>query len=133
MGKRMLLEDRFWAKVAPAGPDDCWLWVSPAGTGNGYGQIKIDGRKVLAHRHAYESMVGPIPEGLHIDHLCGRRACVNPAHLDPVPLLVNNQRSPGGSNSRAKTHCPHGHPYDEANTYRWRGRRLCRSCRKRGQ
>ena len=77
------LYQRFWAKVNKT--DTCWLWT--ASTLNGYGQIKAGGRFgkiLLAHRVAYEMLVGPIPEGLQLDHLCRVTLCVNPKHLEPV-------------------------------------------------
>lgn len=86
---------------------------------------------VLAHRYAYELLVGPIPEGLHIDHLCRVRLCVNPAHLEAVTCHENNRRStsPTAVNAK-KTHCPRGHEYTEENTYFAPpdGRRMCKPC-----
>jgi hypothetical protein len=55
----------------------------------GYGKIKIAGRKHRTHRVAYEAIVGPIPDGLTIDHLCRNRACCNPDHLEPVTRSEN--------------------------------------------
>ena len=114
----------FWAKVVEA--DDCWLWT---GSGNRYGKFTIRGQTHLAHRFAYEDMVGDIPEGLTIDHLCQNKKCVNPEHLDPVPLLINVRRRDAvhGIGS-AVTHCPKNHPYDETNTSRRNGRRYCKAC-----
>lgn len=89
---------------------------------------------VPAHRYAYESIVGPIPNGMVLDHVkqrCGNRACVNPAHLEPVTNRVNILRGSGitALNAR-KTHCPKGHEYTDANTIRGKDRvRKCRSCR----
>jgi hypothetical protein len=140
--RRATLEERFWVKVDKRGPDDCWPWqgaIQPAG----YGQIWAGGKLGLAHRVAYELLVGPIPDGLELDHLCHtrdtscrlgnecpHRRCVNPAHLEPVPQVINGERSrsPHADNAR-KTHCPQGHPYDEANTYHApNGSRECRAC-----
>lgn len=117
--------ERFWSKVEKT--DTCWLWTAAKNT-DGYGRFKGIDRLVQAHRFAYEQLIGPIPEGLHLDHLCRVRACVNPAHLEPVTLTENLRR---GRNPRSeKTHCPQGHPYDEANTYvSPRGGRFCRICR----
>lgn len=79
---------------------------------DGYGRIKVDGQTRMAHRVAYEMFVGPIPEGLHLDHLCRNRKCINPHHLDPVSSLVNTRR---GAGHGSETHCPQGHEYSGAN------------------
>ena len=86
----------------------------------------------LAHRFAYETFVGPIPEGLTIDHLCRIRHCVNPEHLEAVTDRVNILRGEGISAQHARaTHCPQGHPYDLINTYvAPDGDRDCRDCRR---
>lgn len=106
----------------------CHVWqLSRASTG--YGQV-ADGRKMrLAHRVAYELANGAVPSGLQIDHLCRNRACVNPAHLEPVTQAENIRRGmcPAAVNAR-KTHCPREHPYNEANTYENAGKRRCRAC-----
>lgn len=73
---------RFERKVQRSG-DGCWIWTG-AKNSRGYGQLKIDGRSRYAHRLAYEHWQGLIPEGFELDHLCRTRACVNPAHLEPV-------------------------------------------------
>jgi len=69
----------------------CWVWQN-ATNGKGYGQVGFMGRVRSVHRVAYELLVGPIPDGLCIDHLCRVRACCNPYHLEPVTTLVNNRR-----------------------------------------
>ena len=117
---------RFWVKVQKRGPGGCWLWTGALG-GGGYGAFTADGRQQVAHRFAYELLVAPIPPGLVLDHLCRVRHCVNPAHLEPVTAGENLRR--GISANAVKTHCKHGHRYDEANTYRRKnGTRSCRAC-----
>lgn len=117
----------------------CWIWQgwkNPEGYGSATVRGTSAGRKTrLAHRAIYEILVGPISDGLQIDHLCSTRSCVNPAHLEPVTARENTLRSnaPTAINAR-KTHCPKGHPYDEANTYVWkRGgstHRRCKACHR---
>ena len=83
--------DRFVAKVERT--EDCWLWTG-ASTALGYGQFSGgQGRLVYAHRWSYEHHVGPIPEGLVIDHLCQTPSCVNPEHLEPVTQAENVRRT----------------------------------------
>lgn len=77
------LATRLWAKIAKAGPGDCWPWQGSPDA-NGYGRIGAGGKygkSLLAHRAAYESAVGPIPPGLHVLHRCDNPPCCNPAHL----------------------------------------------------
>lgn len=107
--------------------NDCWQWLGR--TSDGYGHFNVLGGFMLAHRFSYEFLVGSIPEGLVLDHLCRNRACVNPAHLEPVTYQTNILRGNGlAAQNAAKTHCPSGHPYDEVNTLRLNGRRHCRAC-----
>jgi hypothetical protein len=114
-----------------ADDNGCWNWNLYVSPSTGYGFLTTGGRRHLAHRVSYESLVGPIPDGLQIDHLCRNRRCVNPEHLEPVTGSENCNRAPVHvAHNRAKTHCPNGHPYDEANTGRT-GRyqhRYCRAC-----
>lgn len=118
--------DRFWAKVDKTG--DCWLWTACRSSG-GYGKVGRDGKSLYAHRVIYEELIGPIPDGTEIDHICNTRLCVNPDHLRAVPHRTNILRSsaPTASNA-AKTHCLNGHPFDEANTHNLNGGRWCRAC-----
>ena len=122
------LRDRFFSHVDMTG--DCWQWTGSLATG-GYGTIVAEapsrGKLLRAHRVAYELMVGPIPEGLDLDHLCRNRGCVRPSHLEPVTRRENLSRGLGGA---LKTHCAQGHEYTEENTYRRPGgTRDCRTCR----
>jgi hypothetical protein len=125
-------EQRFWSKVQRAALDDCWLWTA-ARNPHGYGRVQINGSFHQAHRISYELTVGPIPDGLSLDHLCRVRNCVNPAHLEPVTNRVNGLRgvSPAAINA-AKAECVNGHAFDEANTRVTAGphgpKRQCRAC-----
>ena len=98
---------------------------------NGYGHFSIKHKFRLAHRVAYELSVGPIPEGLTIDHLCRNHLCVNPAHLEPTTQRVNILRGTGPSALNAvKTACLRGHSFDAQNTItNKRGTRSCRQCK----
>jgi hypothetical protein len=111
-------------------PNGCWEWEGSKW--KGYGRINVDGRPRGAHRVLYEAIVGPIPPGLTLDHLCRNRSCVNPDHLEPVSMRVNTLRGIGpAAIHAAQTECIHGHPFDEANTYRKRnGSRDCRTCNR---
>ena len=91
-------QQRFWAKVNKT--PDCWLWTGGK-TGHGYGVFSLHGRDVRAHRAAYEFLVGAIPSGLVIDHLCRVPACVNPEHLQPVTQQINCLRQ--GLSTRNKS------------------------------
>lgn len=133
--------DRFWVKVNRSGPPPvgrdelgpCWLWTGYVDT-TGYGKFRYDGVTGLAHRYAYELLVGPIAEGLHLDHLCRVKACVNPAHLEPVTPRENVLR--GEAPAVALHHkgvCSRGHPATDENVYRRKstGRIVyCRPCRR---
>ena len=109
--------------------DTCWLWTGALSSG--YGMLRIGGRgghNRYVHRVAYEELVGPIPDGLEIDHLCRVRACFNPAHLEPVTPQQNVRRgeSPGARALR-RSDCLYGHPYADHGVIR-QGRRRCRLC-----
>lgn len=125
------IESRFWQKVEVTG--FCWNWVASRDK-SGYGYIaKPGGGNALAHRWSYEFLVGEIPEGYHVDHLCRNTSCVNPDHLEPVPQAENKLRGYGfgGKNAR-KTHCPQRHEYNDENTYIFprTGHRQCLVCKK---
>ena len=125
------VSERFWSKVSIGAPDECWEW-QPKLMVIGYGCISVNGKQTLAHRLSYELSVGPIPEGLQIDHLCRNRACQNPNHLEAVTQKVNILRGNGYSARNArKTHCKYGHEFTEANTYiRASNQRKCRTCHR---
>lgn len=128
-------KERFLAKVDRRGDDECWPWLSRTLPG-GYGIFYLKGEWLYAHRVAYEFFAGPIPEGLTIDHVrangCTRRDCVNwLTHLEPVTQKENNLRSDSRSARQARqTHCIRGHEFTDENTYRHRGHRYCKQCRK---
>ena len=124
------LYQRFWAKVNKT--DTCWLWT--AATTKGYGKINSGGglgKMLLAHRVAYEMLVGPIPEGLQLDHLCRVTLCVNPKHLEPVTNRENVLRGENFIAKKARqTECLRGHPLSGANLYTSpKGHRRCKICR----
>jgi hypothetical protein len=141
--------ENFWSRVDMTGtayptperavPErwgPCWLWTVGADRhrpgGHGYGIFGLDGEQVGAHRVAYDWLIGPIPDGHDLDHLCRVPPCCNPEHTEPVTHQENILRgdSPSAQHAR-KTHCPQGHPFDEANTYRDPdGSRNCRACKR---
>lgn len=125
------LPARFWVKVLPVS-SGCWQWHG-AHIRNGYSAFST-GRMQLGHRVAYEALVGQIPEGLVVDHLCRNRSCVNPDHLEPVTIRENLMRgqTPAAANA-AKTHCPQGHPLVGGNLLPSKlrqGKRCCRTCNR---
>lgn len=120
-------EDRFWSKVDRSG--ECWIWTGGTNVG-GYGRFRSerhDRRMVVAHRVAYEMVVGPVPDGLVLDHLCRVRACVNPAHLEPVTFTENVQR---GLRAQERPICGAGlHAMSGENLLISKGKRYCKTCR----
>ena len=127
---------RFYAKIRVDPETGCWEWTGsqcgPVRATGRYGQMCVGGRNVRAHRLAYELFVGPIPDGLTIDHLCRNTLCANPIHLEPVPMEENLRRGQhhgGGGWWRYQTHCKRGHLFDDKNTYSDpAGARRCRIC-----
>lgn len=108
----------------------CWNWTSHVDW-NGYARLWSNraGRKELAHRIIYHEEVEEIPLGWHVHHLCHNKICVNPDHLESIsPSSHSSLHS--GSYWREQTHCIHGHEYIESNIYHWRGKRMCRECRR---
>jgi hypothetical protein len=135
----MNLTDRqirnFWAKVDKSG--DCWLWLGTKTTA-GYGCIRyqqnFEKALYMAHRLAYELLIGSIPEGLTLDHLCRNPPCVNPAHLDPCGPGENARRANQAGYFGNPNTCRRGHDWDETPPATFRDprytkrRRECRIC-----
>lgn len=130
---RKMTDEVFWSLVDKSG--DCWIWTGAFAVRTGYGKA---GRRGSAHRVAYELLVGPIPEGQQLDHLCRVRLCVNPDHLEPVTSQENLLRGEThAAKNAAKTHCYRGHDLtgDNVRVNIWinkkgqvRQRRKCRAC-----
>ena len=111
-------------------PNGCWEFLGCLD--QGYGRAVFRGKDGNVHKHVYEELVGPVEEGLELDHLCRNRPCCNPAHLEPVSRKVNILRgdSPTAMNAR-KVACLKGHPLSGDNLYLPpNGKRQCRACRK---
>lgn len=139
--RRRPLEERFWEKVDKDGPvpdyrpdlGPCWIWTGSRDQ-NDYGRFFIE-RAVgtrRAHTVAYQLVVGAVPEGLVLDHLCRVPPCCNPSHLEPVTMRENIVRgiSTGARNAKA-THCIRGHAFTEENTYLPpSGGRQCVTCNR---
>lgn len=111
---------RFDSKVVEDG--DCLLW-SASQNHQGYGKFWWQGKTITAHRFAYIQLVGPVPDGLQLDHTCHQRRCVNPEHLHCVTPKENIAN--GLHHAAQRTHCPRGHPYSHRNV---NGDRCCRAC-----
>lgn len=140
----------FWSKSSPdpdcacqpcaqavSLADRCLIWRG-AMTADGYGRAWDGEQNVSAHRMAYALRIGPVPEGMQLDHLCRVRACVNPAHLEPVTCQENLLRGQThNARNAVKTHCDSGHAFTPENTRftapskRYpNGRRTCRACHR---
>jgi hypothetical protein len=122
------VEERFLDRIIPEPNSGCWLWIGVTYP-NGYGCFQ---RHTYAHRWSYERYVGPIPDGLELDHLCRTRCCANPSHLEPVTRRVNTLRGTSVfAKNAAKTHCPRGHLLGGDNvtaSARRNGSRACAQC-----
>lgn len=124
--------NRLWSKVIKyPGEDACWGWTDVPSQA-GYAYFTVGGRKgskFLVHRLLYILVIGPIPDGKELDHLCRNRLCVRPDHQEPVTRRENLLRGETPTAREAKaTHCPQGHPYDLFNTRFYRGYRFCKTC-----
>lgn len=126
-GRRRPAKVRFWEKVALPDENGCMRWLG-AMMPQGYGSFRVADKAVTAHRFSYELAEGPIPAGLHIDHLCRNRRCAAPAHLEPVTPGENARRGDAWKVNGLKTHCPRGHAYSPENTWVYRGSRFCKAC-----
>lgn len=127
----------FLAVLAWVEPNDdgCWIWqgyVDPCGYGR---SSRLQRVERMAHRLSYRIFCVPIPEGMSIDHLCRTRSCVNPEHLEMVPIRENIMRGRTiAATNAAKTHCKRGHEFTPENTYRTaQGNRGCIACRRQRQ
>jgi hypothetical protein len=112
---------------------ECWAWTRSKNK-DGYGQISVMHAMVRTHQVAYELFIGPVPEGLQLDHRCRVRCCANPWHLEPVTSAENTRRGNASLSlpDRSQwTRCKNGHAFDERNTYVHpvTGYRNCRRCR----
>lgn len=130
------LPEIFWSKVKLNEETGCWNWIARLDK-DGYGAWRSRAFRHLGdrvHRVSYSLLVGEIPSGLVIDHLCRTRNCVNPEHLEPVTTRENTDRGVNYiAENRAKTHCPKGHEYAGDNLVIKRTKqgeaRICRTCR----
>lgn len=123
------VEDRLFPKLDADGP--CWLWTGAKNRG-GYGVIN-QGRTVgvaIVHRFVWELLVGPIPPGADLDHLCRVRECANPDRLEPVSRAVNVARGAHRAKAPRRTECVKGHPFTPENTLpNGDHGRACRQCK----
>ncbi len=126
---------RFWSRVVVPSMGEprlaCWKWQGHH-SADGYGKCHYKGKTIHVHRLAYELAIGPIPDGLVIDHLCRHRWCANPYHMEPVTSRENTLRGQNNAaRNAAKTQCHRGHAFSPENTYvDAKGQRGCRICRK---
>jgi len=122
--------NRFWDRVKKRHSNFCWDWLGLKNE-RGYGRFWMNGKLRKAHVVAYGWLIGRIPEGMELDHLCRNTSCVNPSHLQPVTHAENVRRgaSPAAKN-QARAKCVNGHPFSGKNLYLYKGiHRHCRTCR----
>lgn len=143
--------ERFWAKTTRL-ENGCLMWTGTRYR-NGYGMFTICdpttklGKKVLAHRTAFQLAVRALAPGERVDHTCHNnsdclggwgclhRLCVEPSHLEGTTQRQNLLRSPLTLPAQyaARTRCSKGHEYTEENTFMYRGGRRCRACNRDAQ
>lgn len=115
MSNAIPVEAKFWSKVIKG--DGCWEWVGSKNGGN-YGKLGVSGTTIYAHRISYELHKGPIPDGMHVDHICRNRSCVNPDHLRTV---TNKQNHENLNHRRAGNKSGHRGVFWLARSCKWKG------------
>src|SRR5262245_9618721 len=131
MGRPANTLQRLETRVEKITESGCWIWMGPVNR-DGYGKVGMNHKHLRRHRAFYEGLVGPIPSGMQLDHVCLVRCCVRPDHMR-LATARENTLAPGSEaitkRLGAKTHCPQGHEYSPENTYVSKGpRRHCRAC-----
>jgi hypothetical protein len=130
-------EERFWPKVDAEG--DCWVWTKYRDK-DGYGTFTAagPGKSTRVHKFAWQTLVGEVPDGYELDHLCRNRPCCNPDHLEVVTHAENMRRTDATAQklkykASQRTHCKRNHPYSGRNLVMDGGQRRCRTCRNDAQ